>query len=81
MLWLGGVFKPEPDRAVSVADVLWVVYRAGIDIPGARPHLLPELLRRTHVVAVAGELPLILMIFWLVQARSAGAVWTGVPAG
>lgn len=35
----------------------------------ARPHLFPEILRRTQVIFLLGIMPLLLMIFWLARVR------------
>ena len=39
----------------------------------ARPHLFPDLLRKTYVIFLLGILPLLLMVFWLIRVRFAKA--------
>jgi hypothetical protein len=72
MLKRGGVFgRDRIVRHLWRMRFAWFIASGSIFL--ARPHLFPDLLRRTHVVAFAGVLPLILMIFWLMRVRFARA--------
>ena len=49
----------------------WFIASASIFL--ARPHLFPALMRKSGVLYLLTLLPLMLMIFWLVRIRIAGA--------
>jgi uncharacterized membrane protein len=72
MLVRGGVFGAQ-----RITRHLWrmcfALFIASGSIFLARPHLFPAVLSRTHLLVVAGILPLILMIFWLLRVRFTGA--------
>ena len=71
MLIRGGVFGMQ-----RIVRHLWRMCFAWFIASGsiflARPHLFPAVLRRMNVILLAGVLPLILMIFWLIWVRFKG---------
>jgi hypothetical protein len=72
MLVRGRVFGGQ-----RIARHLWRMcfglFIASASIFLARPQIFPDLLRQTHVLLLAGILPLILMIFWLFRVRFTNA--------
>jgi uncharacterized membrane protein len=72
MITQGGIFGSK-----RLARHLWRMcfglFIASGSIFIARPHLFPAVLSRTHVLLLAGIMPLLLMIFWLIRVRFANA--------
>jgi len=70
MIVRGGIFGGQ-----RIARHLWRMcfgwFIASASIFIARPQIFPALLQRTNVLILAGFMPLILMIFWMIRVRFA----------
>jgi hypothetical protein len=68
MLVRGGITGVQ-----RIARHLWrmcfALFIASGSIFLARPHLFPEIMRRTNTLVFLGVLPLLLMIYWLIRIR------------